>query len=487
MGKTDNSYILTDGPQNAPENPNNRQTKVTATSKIIIFIIVTLVIVLVALVTSYIAAPGSLDCTIAHFFPSIFKPCSQELTFWGVDLDDPGYSIDHQLVQQFSDATGIPVKIITKPRDTTEAFIQLQKMLTDGDPPDVMVLDVFWIGKLATYLRELRELEQEAREAHFPTLIENNTIDENNTVGDKLIAIPWFADFGVLYYRTDLLAGNGYTHPPTTWQELEDMARTIQANERAKGKSDFWGFVWQGAAYEGLTCNVLEWIASSDGGQIISNGGQIVDEQGNIIINDEAAKQALNRAKSWIGNISDPDVISFKEDRTLERFRNKKAAFMRYWPTAYTTLTTTTSLVITEPLQFDIAPLPSLDGKHSVGTLGGAALGIYRNTDNEQAAVEFVRFMTSRNTEMTRAFSGSFIATRSIRDPIRNNPQLSKVLTFLDDHPNYTVNRPSTVTQGNYDKVTRAIYENVHEMLTGNKNVDDVVKQIKDELQASLR
>ena len=75
----------------------------------------------------------------------------------------------------------------------------------------------------------------------------------------------------MLYYRTDLLQKYGYSKPPTTWAQLFQMAQKIQDGERA-ASPNFSGFVFQGNAYEGLTCDALEWIASSGGGQFIDGG-----------------------------------------------------------------------------------------------------------------------------------------------------------------------------------------------------------------------
>jgi trehalose/maltose transport system substrate-binding protein len=82
---------------------------------------------------------------------------------------------------------------------------------------------------------------------------------ENATVKGRVVAAPLFVEYGMLYYRTDLLKRYGFSHPPRTWKELEAESSRIQAGERRRGHTDFWGYVWQGADYEGLTCNALEW------------------------------------------------------------------------------------------------------------------------------------------------------------------------------------------------------------------------------------
>jgi trehalose/maltose transport system substrate-binding protein len=137
--------------------------------------------------------------------------------------------------------------------------LYLQFFEAQSSEVDVYQVDVIWPGDLAEHFLDLYEYGgKEVADLHFPEIVENNTVD------GKLVAIPWFTDAGLLYYRTDLLKEYGL-EPPTTWDELEAAAKKVQADERAKGNQDFWGYVWQGNAYEGLTCNALEWLASNDG------------------------------------------------------------------------------------------------------------------------------------------------------------------------------------------------------------------------------
>jgi trehalose/maltose transport system substrate-binding protein len=115
-------------------------------------------------------------------------------------------------------------------------------LLQEGSSPDVLGVDVIWAGSLDQYLVDLRPYFATELALLDPQLV------ASYTVGGKVVAMPYHPQVAVLAYRTDLLKEYGYTRPPKTWDELESMAARIQTGERAKGKKDFWGYVWQGAS-----------------------------------------------------------------------------------------------------------------------------------------------------------------------------------------------------------------------------------------------
>src|SRR5580693_4126621 len=148
-------------------------------------------------------------------------------------------------LEQFTEETGFRVKLLPAPEGAVETLDAWRSLLESGAKiPDVYAVDVIWPGILAENLLDLKAfVPAQEIAAHFPELI------ANNTVNGKLVALPCLVDVGLLCYRT----------PPQTWQELETMAARIQAGERARGQKDFWGFVWEGAPSESVTCNALEW------------------------------------------------------------------------------------------------------------------------------------------------------------------------------------------------------------------------------------
>ena len=195
-------------------------------------------------------------------------------------------------VEAWANATGHRVQLISTPNDSNERLALYQQLLAakSGDI-DVFQIDVVWPGILSNHLIDLRGVvDQKTLDQHFKAIVTNDVVD------DRLVAIPWFTDAGLFYYRKDLLEKYG-RKLPETWQEMTETARFIQKAERDAGNSRMWGYVFQGRAYEGLTVNALEWLDSF-------NAGTIVDLDGKITVNNPRAAEALTLAASWINDIT---------------------------------------------------------------------------------------------------------------------------------------------------------------------------------------
>jgi len=372
-----------------------------------------------------------------------------------------------QELQQFTRETGIRVSLLPSPESARQRLVLWRELLgTGASGPDVYGVDVIWPGMLAEYFVDLKPYFANEVSRQFPAIAAGYTVD------NKLVAVPYRVDIGLLYYRTDLLRQYGYREPPRTWDELEIMAARIQAGERAKGKKQFWGFVWQGAADEVLTCDALEWQAAE-------GGGRIIEENQAISVNNPRAVRAWQRAAHWVGSISPPGVIGYREWDSLNVWVAGDAAFMRNWPSAYVD-----SQAAGSPIRnrFDVALLPGGKGGR-VGTLGGWGLAVSRLSAHPREALELVRYLSRRDVQLNRS--------RVLSQP-PTLPELYNVPAVLESNPRFEllnqafrtgiVSRPSNVTGKKYQEVTDAYIQAVHSVLTGEKGAPEAAAALEDEL-----
>ena len=372
-----------------------------------------------------------------------------------------------QELQQFTRETGIRVTLLPSPESAREKLALWQELLATGaSGPDVYGIDVIWPWILSDDFIDLTPYFTSEVAAQFPG------ISASYTVNNKLVAMAYRADIGLLFYRTDLLRQYGYREPPTTWDELETMAARIQAGERAHGKKEFWGFVWQGAAAEALTCNALEWQAAE-------GGGRIIEEDKTISVNNPHAIRAWQRAARWVGSISPPSVVGYQEWDALNVWVGGDAAFMRNWPTAYVDSQAAGSSIRN---RFDITLLPGGQAGR-VGTLGGAGLAVSRFSDHRREALELVRYLSSRDVQVKRA--------RVLSEP-PTLPTLYDLPEVLESNPRFgllsqafrtgMVSRPSAVTGKKYEDVTDAYIRAVHAVLTAEKSAPEAAAALENEL-----
>ncbi|HHW88826.1 MAG TPA: ABC transporter substrate-binding protein [Chloroflexi bacterium] len=367
----------------------------------------------------------------------------------------------------------IQVKLIEGPSSATDRIgLYLQTFQAQSSDIDIMQIDVIWPGDLAENLIDFNEYGgAEAVKDDFPAIVQNNTVD------GRLVGLPWFTDGGLLYYRTDLLEKYGYAGPPKTWAELEEMATKIQEGERAEGNQDFWGYVWQGKPYEGLTCDALEWIYSSGGGTIVS-------PEKVITINNDAAASALDMAYNWIGKITPPGVNSFQEEESRAVWHAGNAAFMRNWPYAYGLSEGADSAVVGK---FDATSLPGAEAGMSAATLGGWQVGVSKYSKNPAAAAKVALWLASTEQQKAQALApSSLIPTKMslYEDPdiAAQRPFMPKLLPVFTS----AVARPSTATTPRYNEVSNIFFTNVSDVLTGKQSGADAVANIELDLQDLL-
>jgi trehalose/maltose transport system substrate-binding protein len=391
-----------------------------------------------------------------------------------------GLPLDQQAATEFTQQTGIRVEVIAGPPSTTARLAKTQLYLAAESPDvDVYQIDVIWPGLLAGDLLDLRPYIPAAQLAgYFPAGI------QNNTVGGRLVALPYFTDAGLLYYRTDLLQKYGIAGPPATWDALETAAQRIQDGERAAGNAAFWGFVWQGNAYEGLTCDALEW-------QVSQGGGAIIAADGTVTVDNQAAVGALDRARSWIGRISPPSVLTYQEAEADKVWRSGNAAFMRNWSSSYAAGNQPDPQTGQLPPiagKFAIAPLPAGGTTNSrpAATLGGWQLAVSRYSAHPREAAQFVAFLAASAHQKVRAIQAGYLPTIGAlyHDPgvLAANPYVGSLAAIFSQ----TVARPSAVAGAAYDQVSAAYFTAVHMILTGEVRASDGLRSLREQLVAIL-
>ncbi len=314
------------------------------------------------------------------------------------------------------------------PHSSTAFHDMLTQKLKNRSPDvDVFLMDVIWPPEFASAgwampLDDLFPPEEREEFLEGPIMA--------NTYRGSIYGVPLFIDSGMLFYRKDLLQKYGFK-PPETWQELVKQAEVIMEGEKSGGR-EVYGYSGQFKQYEGLVCNMMEFI--------LSNGGHIIEpDTGKPALSKARAVEAVRFVRDMIiGRIAPRGVLTYQEPESLDIFVQGRVIFHRNWPYAWS--------VSNDPEKSRIAGrvgvirLPHFPSGRSYSTLGGWQVGISRYSEHKEEAWLFARFLTSPEIQKLIALKASKAPTRkalySDPDVLKVNPQFKDMKdVFLRAYP----------------------------------------------------
>src|SRR5215210_7294685 len=370
------------------------------------------------------------------------------------------------LIKRFNKQSDFKVTHRVMPSDTGQYFDKLRTQFqAGGGDVDVIGGDVIWPAQLAAngWIEDLTDKFPKSEQGKFLEAPLNSVTYEG-----KVYGVPWYTDAGMLYYRKDLLEKSGYSEPPKTWAELKDMANKVVQDQGTK-----YGFVFQGDAYEGGVCNGLEYIWT--------HGGDVLDpsDPNKVVIDSPEAAAGLATEASMLSSGVAPEAVStYQEPETDPAFFGEPgdAVFARNWPYMYAYGGTKGYL---KQDQVGVGPLPVEEGQQLASCLGGWDMLINSQSDMQDEAWEFIKFMTSEEQMKFRAVEATVLPTRS---SLLRDPEIEKIPVVAQGRPAIEHTHPRPVSPY-YSDMSLEMNEQFNASLKGDVSPEQAVKTLQEDLE----
>jgi multiple sugar transport system substrate-binding protein len=351
------------------------------------------------------------------------------------------------------ESQGLSVKVVEFPASADEQRNQfVQRQEAKSDDCDVFRSDVIWTAEFASqkWLYDLTPYMDKVKDRFFDSSLETATYD------GKIWGVPSYTNAALIYYRTDKV-----DEAPSTWQQVYQEA------------GDKGGIVYQGASYEGLTCDWLE-LAFAAGGEVLSEDGTkaVIDSPENV-----AATKLM--AESIKSGAAPKAVTTYMEPESLAAWQTGKPAFMRNWPYAYGLSQDTPRL----KGKFAVAPLPEYEGAGKASILGGGNSVISVYSKNPGGALAVVDFLATQDwqTTLTAKFSQA--------SPLKatwDQPEVQKAIPFWKELRQAIEQARARPVSPVYPQISQAIYKNVNAAISGQTSAEDAMKQAQSDIQKAL-
>jgi multiple sugar transport system substrate-binding protein len=335
------------------------------------------------------------------------------LTYWasnqGKSLDDDKQKLTPEL-QKFEKQTGIHVKL-----EVVGWPDLLNRVLTaasSGQGPDVLNIGNTWSASLQATGALLPFDDSAFSAIGGKDRFVASALGSTGAAGKPPTAVPLYSLAYGLYYNKKLFKDAGIAGPPVTWSDL------VTDGKKLTGGGKY------GLAVEGA--NNAENIHHA---YIFAkqHGGDFFDASGNPTFTSPGAVAGVKQYVDFIASdkITAPGDAEYAQNQSLQDFATGKAG-MLLWQAAGVQLAQRGM----KAEDWGVAPVPVQSGTPGQGTqvntmVAGINLAVFKNTQNRDGALKFVKFMTS--DEEQKILNGKYgsipAVTAAQSDPQFSNPE----------------------------------------------------------------
>ncbi len=352
----------------------------------------------------------------------------------------------------------IPIDLAFKDFTTNDRKELIARALrSNSDKFDIFAVDQIWVKGFAKWGEPLNKYF--SKKSLLNILPESL---ESCYSGSNLVAVPINIDVSIMYYRRDLLK------KLKNYSEIKNkLDSTITCNTFIKLGAELTSsshpfYIFPAEDYEGLVCSYME-LALTASPNIFKGRKIDILTKGSV----NALQLLSNLVQKY--KISPVKVLDFDETSSFKYFIMDNGYFLRGWPSYEKDKKNLFEYPAKEE-DLSYSPVPHLKGFPARAILGGWNIMLSKSSRNKAAAIEFIKFVISRQAQQILYTKGGYLpALKSFY----SDTAYSKLKFFKKIIDNGVHRR----FLKNYTEITEILAYYIHKAISGNMTAYRALRQ----------
>jgi multiple sugar transport system substrate-binding protein len=404
------------------------------------------------------------------------------LTYWATNqgqsiADDQ--KVLNPILQRFQQETGVKVDLEVVTSDTL--YNRILTAVSSGQGPDVLNIGNTWSASLQATGAFLPFDDKAMQAIGGKDKFVAASLAATGAAGQTPTSVPLLAQTYSVIYSKKAFTDAGITAPPKTWDEFLTDAKKLTKDTNGDGTPDQWGLTLP-AGSPSSDSHLAFILGRQQGGALFDAGGKPTFDSAQQLA---AARQAIDLMAT--DKIVSPSNAEFttKQQAISDLVQGKAAMYLGQ----------TSTLGILDTLGFKdygvaTVPVPATlppGGKNTMSMAGGINISVFGESKNTDAALKFVNFMTSTQTqlELSKGYRTLPVVKDAYADPALADPVTQ---TYEEIQAQHSEPMPQLSAEGQMETLVGGAYKQLFaKAATGQPVTDGDIRAALDSAQQQMK